>query len=233
MAAMFGPEHLAQHLNHSQARSNELEQQSKTISGTDTYASNTTAFLEAIAKAERDGKIPIANEHWFNVFRTDVLLDLFRGKENAITSNPTVLPDNVFDSFTPIILIRHPALAVDSIYRGALAFTQQRLGDEDFSIITSTRELGVLFDYYKSCGQAPTVVDGEGLLWRTKEMSSTLCDRLGIDANGLSDTWNACFSRGYRQDEPAGVYVDERHSGVFKYPEARVEGELRFSDGTL
>jgi len=62
-AAMFGPEHLAQHLEHSQTRCDELQQESKTIFGTDSYASNTTALLESIAKAELGGKIPIANEH--------------------------------------------------------------------------------------------------------------------------------------------------------------------------
>lgn len=206
MAAMFSPEYLAQHLKHSQARSDELEQQSKTIFGTDTYTSRTTAYLEAIAKAELNGKIPIANEHGFNIFRTDVVLDLFRGKDNAIASNPTVLPDNVFDAFTPIILIRHPALAVDSIYRGALSFTQQRPGDEDFSIITPTRQLRLLFDYYRSRGQTPIIVDGEDLLRRTKEMSSALCERLGIDAAGLSDTWSPASQQNIDKMNPL-VYM--------------------------
>lgn len=117
------------------------------------------------------------------------MLDLIREKEALITSNSTVLPDSVFDSLTPIVLIRHPALVTDSIYRGALELTQQRAGDEDFSLIASARELGLLFDYFKDIGRRPIVVDGDDLLWRTSEMSSALCKRLGIDAAGLSDTW--------------------------------------------
>lgn len=143
--------------------------------------------------------------------------------------NPTVLLDSVFDSFTPIILIRHPALAVDSIYRGALTFTQQWPGDEDFSLITSTRKARLLFDYYRSLGQTPIVVNGEDLLWRTKEMSSALCERLGIDAVGLSDTWSPASQEDIDKMNPLMYMLtkDIQESSGIQRPQSEVSRASR------
>lgn len=76
----------------------------------------------------------MANEHWFNVLDTNKVLDLLREnihEPHQLGSNPTYLPDEMFQSLIPVILIRHLVNAINSIYRTALQVTKQRPGDED------------------------------------------------------------------------------------------------------
>lgn len=192
-AAMFGPEHIAQHLHHSAARQRELDEDLPPLMGTDTYSTCTSAFRSAVSDAQAAGKTPLANEHWFNVLRLEVVLGLVRGEittAEQLDANPTVLPTELYASLRPIILIRHPALAIRSIHRDALKMTQQRPGDEDFDFICVNRPLRVLFEHFSAQGRRPVVVDAEDILWRTEELARNVCASLGtVDAAGLSDTW--------------------------------------------
>lgn len=193
MAAMFGPEELAQHLKHSQMRQSELENRGALPGSDATYESDRNQFLENVEEAEKDGKVVLSNEHWFNVFKKDLVIKIIRDEieePSGLGKNPTVIPDETFETFTPMILIRHPALAIHSIYRSALVFTKQRPGDEDFELITMNKPIRILFDWYSAHGKQPVVVDTEDILWRTDEMSKNLCARLGIDPAGLSDKWD-------------------------------------------
>jgi hypothetical protein len=194
MAAMFGPDHLAQYLQHSEARQKELDEDMQPLYGSDTYEQAATAFKAAVYEAEAGGKVAIANEHWFNVFKPSLVLNLLRGKidqPSDLGSNPTCIEDDIFETLTPIILIRHPALSVDSIYRGALAHTKQTPSDEDFQMITSNKHQRLLFDWYKARGQLPIVIDAEDILWRTREMTESLCQQLGgvLDPKTFSESW--------------------------------------------
>lgn len=228
-AAMFGPEQLAQHLKHSDMRKHELEVDMVPLQVPDTYASNRAAFEAAVAKAEEAGKVPISNEHWFNVFREQVVLDLIRDKikePNELGRNPTHLPDEFFDTLTPIILIRHPALAVRSIYRDALKVTKQRPGDEDFSLITENKSLRLLFDYFKAQGRQPAVVDAEDILWRTDDMTKNLFAKLGggLDPKKLNDSWNPATKEEIENLNPL-VYMltkDIQESSGIQRPEKQV-----------
>ena len=97
-AAMFGPEDLSQHLRHSEMRRKELGEELRPLYGTDTYDSNGRDFAHAVAQAEKQGKIPLANEHWFNVVKVDIVLDLIRGKIQQpaeLGRNPTCIPDDI------------------------------------------------------------------------------------------------------------------------------------------
>jgi hypothetical protein len=190
MAAMFGPERIEPQMRHSEARRKELEEDLLPLYGDDTYASCKQQFIKAVEHARADGKIPLSNEHWFNVFDTKKVLDISRGnirEPQQLGSNPTYLPDEMFHSLTPVILIRHPISAIDSIYRTALQVTKKRPGDEDYDLINLNKPLRLLFDYFNQKGRRPIVVDGDDVLWRTDELSTKLCDSLGL--GHLSQTW--------------------------------------------
>jgi len=227
-AAMFGPEALKNLLAPSPTRAAEMgltpEVQQAIFTSPETYASSTERFLDALTRAEKDGRVPVANEHWFNVFRKELVWDLVRGKQTSISKNPTAIPDAVLQTLTPIILIRHPTLVVDSVYRAALAFTGHQPGDEDLDLITSNKELRMLFDFLQSHGQRPIVVDGDDLLWRTEEFSKALCERLGLDAEGLSDRWEVVPQKEIDKMNPA-LYMftrDIQHSSGIERPAVRV-----------
>ena len=144
-------------------------------------------------EAHQNAKVPVANEHWLLLLRLELVLGLLRGEiqEPAqLGRNPTHLPDEIFHSLRPIILIRHPALAISSIYRDALNLTKFREGDEDLDVICVNRPLRILFDYFKAQKRRPIVVDAEDVLWRTEEVAKNLCAALGtIDPTTLSDRW--------------------------------------------
>lgn len=192
--AMFGPERIVQHLKLSDARQRELNERRRGPGSDATYDTDRKKFVQATAAAESDGKVPIANEHWFNVLTKEHYLKLLRDpsyQASGLGGNPTHIPDDMFKALTPIILIRHPALSINSIYRTTLAVNMQRPGEEDFDLIAMNRPVRVLFDYFTAQGRPPIVVDGEDLLWRTDEIAKGICASLpqNLDPSGFSDTW--------------------------------------------
>lgn len=182
-----------QYLKHCEGREKELDGYKATIFGNETYQSSREAFERALQEAYRAGKVPVANEHWLLVFHIELVLGLLRGsiqEPSQLGRNPTHLPDEIFDTLRPIILIRHPVLMINSVYRDALKFTGLREGDEDLELLCTFRHLRIVFDYFKAQDRQPIVVDGEDILWRTEEMTKNLCAALGtIDPASLSDKW--------------------------------------------
>ena len=144
------------------------------------------------------GKRLFTNEHGICMLKHEIQRDLIRRGDEAFppfdykVPNPTFTPDALLESFTPIFLIRHPVLQVDSIYRSMTVNSECRPEDEDFDIITSTRHSRWLFEYFRHArgGRIPNVVDGEDVLWRTQELSDNLCRALDLDPSGLKDKWD-------------------------------------------
>lgn len=191
MAAMFGPERCVHEMQISEARRKEVEVDLVPLYTGDTYASCREQLVHAVDSARANGRIPVSNEHWFNLLHTDEVLEINRGNitsPDQLGSNPTYMPDELFHTLRPIILIRHPIHSVNSIYRSALKVTQQRPGDEDFDMITRNQPLRLLFDYFRQHrNQTPVVVDGDDILWRTDAISVRLNEALGL--RELSETW--------------------------------------------
>lgn len=105
-------------------------------------------------------------------------------------SNPTFIPDKIFSTLIPIFIIRHPAFAVPSNYESFIATSKIRPGDEDFQLPTKLATQRFLFDFFKQRdGKAPLVVDGDDVVFRTKEIGSAVCEALSIDPSGLRETW--------------------------------------------
>lgn len=187
---MLGPENLGQQLTVSKAR--QIEKAKRGPLDDATYESDRLQYLKDIEEAETQGKVAIANEHWFCVFKKELVIQLVRDEikePSKFGNNPTVIPDDIFDTLIPVILIRHPAISVGSYYRSALANGSSRPGDEDFDMCIINRSLRMLFDWYKARGYQPAVVDGEDILWRTDEMAKNVGAKLGFDPASLQDEW--------------------------------------------
>ena len=103
--------------------------------------------------------------------------------------NPTYLPDWLFSTCTPILVIRHPAFMVRSLHHTMSQVSQCTPGDEDFFYCASLACCRMLFDLFQSQGRAPIVVEGDDVVWRTQEMSTNVCNKLGIDPSGVEEQW--------------------------------------------
>lgn len=235
-AAMFGPDHIAQYMQHSEIRRKELEEDLPHLMTNDTYQSCREAFTKAVETAQAAGKAPLANEHWFNCFKLELVLGLIRDEiqtPEQLGRNPTHLPDEIFDTLRPIILIRHPSLSIKSIYRSALELTKQRPGDEDFDLICLNKPLRILFDYFRAQGRQPVVVDAEDMLWRTDDMTKTLCDSLGsVDPESLSDKWEPTSQAEMHKMNPLVVMLTKNileSSGIERPSEKPVDPSIEIT----
>lgn len=126
------------------------------------------------------------------LLRQDVLYAHLQGNNfttEQLGRNPTNLPDWLFETCTPIIIIRHPALQVESLYRSVKNVSLTRPGEEDFDWLTSLRYCRLLFDLFKAQGRTLVVVDGEDVISRTKEMTTNVCKAIGVDPSGVKETW--------------------------------------------
>lgn len=108
----------------------------------------------------------------------------------SLSSNITHFPGPLLDSLTPIVLVRHPALLVPSVYRMNLTISELRPGDDDFAYMCSLLYARVLADWMRDVkGREVLVVDGEDACWRTRQVIERLCARIGIDPDGVVETW--------------------------------------------
>lgn len=192
---MFGPNYIAQYNRNLPPRKAELEDSYVKYGSEDNTFEKNAADLEMRIKAAREeGKVPMANEHWMLCTKMEFVHGFTRGQRKdfgdlGAGGNPTWIPDNLFQELRPVILIRHPCLAINSNYRDSLKFTQMRTGDEDFDMMSGNAGLRAFFDFFKSQGRDPIVVDPEDLLWRIDDLQKNLGKALNLDPNGLSDTW--------------------------------------------
>ncbi|KAL0060461.1 hypothetical protein AAF712_012744 [Marasmius tenuissimus] len=107
-------------------------------------------------------------------------------------SNPTLIPDRFFFSFTPIITTRHPAHAIPSAYR---AFLNSDIGVDfshpDFPVFASYKWTRLVFDSFKSYGAVDAiVVNGEKLVKDPQGQMKKVCDVLGLDEGGIRYSWD-------------------------------------------
>ncbi len=125
--------------------------------------------------------------------KQDVMFPLIRGESRDFSQakrNPTVIPDDLFGSLIPIIMIRHPCIQIESIVRqlnGAVG--PDALEREFLRISVSNKPCRFLYDVFCSQGRAPLVIEGDDVLWRTDEVAKAVCDHIGIGIDGLTETW--------------------------------------------
>lgn len=77
-----------------------------------------------------------------------------------------------------------------------------RPGDEDFCNTTTVAFTRFLFNDFSAKGRRPLVIDGDDVLWRTPEIVKAVCGVVGLDANGVKDTWEQIKDGEYGSSEP-------------------------------
>jgi len=146
--------------------------------------------------------------------RLDLPLDLVNeetptGPIGPPISNPTCFPDQIWRSFSPIFIIRHPARTVSSYFRGMkkLAPTISPESERNHFDL-DYRWPKILFDAYRDLYQNhldpdvlktwpyPIVVDGTDIVNDPENVMTKLCDIIGIDPSGISYKWDPDMTSG-------------------------------------
>ncbi|KAL0569958.1 hypothetical protein V5O48_012007 [Marasmius crinis-equi] len=146
-------------------------------------------------------------------------------------SNPTLLPDRFFFSFTPILTIRHPAHAIPSNLRAARSVSSE-FPEFATAIGTSFRFPRLVFDSFKfrGGGPSPIVMDGGRLVQDPQGQMKKLCKVLGLDESGIRYMWDETIETlGSRESKTAKAFLGTFHGskGVIADKVSEMEHSLR------
>ncbi|KAF7186493.1 hypothetical protein HII31_12195 [Pseudocercospora fuligena] len=125
--------------------------------------------------------------------KPEILFNSIRDGAVDRTSNPTRYPDDFFRSLTPIFLIRHPALVIPSYYKQQRDTLHLEASDECLTAFTTQRFTRLVFDVFRAkagSDEPPLVIDAKDLVHETMLTMEKLCERLGLDPNGVQYNWS-------------------------------------------
>ncbi|KAG7085975.1 hypothetical protein E1B28_003499 [Marasmius oreades] len=142
--------------------------------------------------------------------------------------NPTLLPDRIFFSLTPIFTIRHPARVIPSYARAVLNSFGTDTSDLDIPIGGAGFCLDrLVFDAFKAFDEAraaaegrpprvPIVVDGDRFVRDPRGQMRRVCEALGIDADEalLKYSWEANLDTEESKKREGFLSVLHRSTGV-------------------
>ncbi|KAL8972762.1 MAG: hypothetical protein Q9183_000377 [Haloplaca sp. 2 TL-2023] len=125
------------------------------------------------------------------------------GDDSSRKTNVTVLPDGFIHSLSPIIQVRHPALAVPSFYRALkdIDDPDADLWSDEFVWGISPAWPRMLFDWFcdhkyperkmnpRSCQSWPLVVDGDDVINDNERIISSICSLANLDVAGITKEW--------------------------------------------
>ena len=133
-----------------------------------------------------------------------------------IQTNETYVPTEIMDTLTPIFVIRHPILMVDSQYRTGLPVMDIHPSDEDFHLLNTLRWCRILYDYFEAKGQKPVIVEAQDFIYKTKALTDKLCNTVGIDPEGMVEKWEPFPYQEYLDHKIAIAYTGDlwRSTGV-------------------
>lgn len=138
--------------------------------------------------------------------QVQLMLDSYERNPQAdvdFAPNPTMIPDGLFWSMTPIILVRHPALRVPAYYRAQRPVFREQADEEVFEAMASSRWAQMVFDAYtaRPGARAPIVVDAQDTVHHTRPLAEKICALLDIDPKGMQYEWEA-VPRGQWPSDP-------------------------------
>ncbi|KAK3724464.1 hypothetical protein LTR37_001088 [Vermiconidia calcicola] len=194
-AALYGPDRLQKRLRHGET-AEEAQIEWGTQHGDwnkSTYESSVKELQKKIDETEDEGKIFFGKEHLVCLFKQDIMIDTTRSEEkdsDEVRSNPTYIPDAILDTLTPVFVFRHPMLMVPSLYRAQSAVAGLQPDDEDFEVEGTLRWCQMLYDYFVYRGVPPALVEAQDLVYNFQPTMNKLCSGLGIDPEGVKDTWD-------------------------------------------
>ena len=143
------------------------------------------------------------------------------GDDSLRKTNVTVMPDGFIHNLSPIIQVRHPALAVPSYYRALKDSNDPvaNLCSDEFIWGISPAWPRMLFDWFceykyperkmapRGCQSWPLVVDGDDVINDNERIISSICSLANLDVAGIAKEW-----------QPADEEVKSRqHSTVRRF----------------
>jgi hypothetical protein len=109
------------------------------------------------------------------------------------TENFSLVPDNLLlrPGTIPLISIRDPRLSVPSAYRVLERMNLPHAGSRAFFLVTTCNVWNcVLYNFYRSHGVEPVVVDADDYM-TSETFVRRLCVRLGLDPTKVRFVWEA------------------------------------------
>lgn len=136
----------------------------------------------------------------------------------GLRQNPSVIPDSFFTAWSPIILVRHPALAFPSYYRMMLGIEKgnpERMREIEPKLVATmtlrwTRELyewlAANWEQHEGISKAagghePIVLDADDFQ-REPKLIERLCEKIGLDASLVRSTWNPATEEEMQRENP-------------------------------
>ncbi|KAF2166297.1 hypothetical protein M409DRAFT_23487 [Zasmidium cellare ATCC 36951] len=206
LGVTYGPERLFLNFQHCQAAEEAHWRNAEKANMPDeTYAVMATRLQRSVEEADEKGKIPLIKEHAVCSVRRDVMkLAAKHGLHNPLpkdqydewNNNPSPFTDELFRSFTPVLLIRHPALMQPSFYIKQKNLFFNEAWDEEYAVLTSLCWPRMMFDCYTKLYEQglvqsrPIIVDACDVVNHTNTLLPKLCHELGIDPAGVQYQWD-------------------------------------------
>lgn len=116
-------------------------------------------------------------------------------KSESSKTNPTIFPDAYLKAWSPVFLIRHPALAFESWYRAESSARTIDLSDRSWAFFTSFQYSRQLHDWFLENAShdeptaIPAVVEADDMLENPLTIVK-LCDFLGMDPKYILNKWD-------------------------------------------
>lgn len=182
-----------------------------------TYQNRFNQLQEFLANAEAAGKIPFIKEHTYFITDPRILaanvVRLPKGaplipntkptvedgtraaaKSISLPENPTVLSNEFLATLSPVILIRHPARILPSLYRLSND-PRKTVFAELFPVNASLRWSRLIFDWYEEyyrisrIEKRPIVIDADDMINDSRDVIEKFCEMNGLDPKHVQYTW--------------------------------------------
>ncbi|EEB90802.1 hypothetical protein MPER_10947 [Moniliophthora perniciosa FA553] len=217
----------------------------------ETYQAALDAFQNFVKGTEKE--IPLAKDHIFYMMDARTTYELLGQKvashrscpvvsdrmldlEEEITkpelvfpySNPTLISDQFLSSFTPILIIRHPAQAFPSSLRAHSRSVGGTVFDADFPSNVNFKFSRMIYDWYNAYCDAqslpgsrrPVIIDGDKLVNDTKGQMKSLCQAVGLDESQIQYSWKSKEDHGWGKVWDAYYEGIQNSTGVIKSKDA-------------
>ncbi|KIK64798.1 hypothetical protein GYMLUDRAFT_39761 [Collybiopsis luxurians FD-317 M1] len=162
-------------------------------------------------------------DHKLDVIGPEIDLDL----PSPPFPNPTLLPDRIVATVSPVVIIRHPIFTYPSWVRASSVFGGN-VFDAEFSLVGSYRWQRIIYDFYREYYDKtdpegkkdwPIVMDGDKLVEDTQGQMKKFCELVGLTESEIQYSWD---SAGRPPDRLLTAFMGtiSESTGVIKGPDS-------------
>ncbi|KAE9407253.1 hypothetical protein BT96DRAFT_874855 [Gymnopus androsaceus JB14] len=212
-----------------------------------TYQSGLDDMEKRLAKANAEGRVCVIKEHTYHMFESKLInaniscprpetprpvimdkkFDVVGSEEEVDISfpipNPSLLPDRIIASVSPVIIIRHPMFTCPSFAR-ATSVLGDTVFDTHFTVMASYRWQKMIYEFYRAYydnidpeGKKdwPVVIDGDRLIQDTQGQMKKFCALIGMDESLVKYSWDASNAK-IDKAHQAFVGTIEQSTGIIR-----------------